>query len=51
MEANAANGESNLLVTVVMLALLGVVGWVIVRSKHEDAETAHAVEEVARVSK
>ncbi|GIK27154.1 MAG: sodium-translocating pyrophosphatase [Anaerolineae bacterium] len=51
MEANAANGESNLLVTVVMLALLGVVGWVIVRSKREDAETAHAVEEVARVSK
>ncbi len=47
MEANAANGESTLVIKLVMVALLGLIGYVILRSKQEDVETTHMVEEVA----
>lgn len=47
MEANVANGQSNLGVIVVMVALLGVIGYMINRSKQEDVETNQMVEEVA----
>jgi K(+)-stimulated pyrophosphate-energized sodium pump len=51
MEANTANGQSNLVVVLVMVALLGVIGFAILRSKQEDAETLQMVEEVASASK
>jgi K(+)-stimulated pyrophosphate-energized sodium pump len=51
MEANAAAGQSNVVVTLVMVALLGVILYVIQRSKQEDSETKQMVEEVASASK
>jgi preprotein translocase subunit YajC len=51
MEANAAAGQSNIVVILVMVALLGVILFMINRSKQEDAETVQMVEEVASASK
>lgn len=51
MEANARNGQSNIGLQLVMVALLGVVLWVIYRSRLEDKETVQMVEEVAKSGK